>query len=159
MKQFTTFYVGDTFFGVDILQVKEINSQLRYTPVPDSANYIKGLLNLRGQIITIFDLAKRLGRDNSEIISTTRNLVLKTDSETYPLREQGKLNTLIGNDAVGFLIDRIGDVIEVEDDRIDATPANVQNVAKEFIDGVIELENDLLILLNVSELVEYKVAK
>lgn len=156
MQQFTTFYVGDTFFGINILQVREINNMLRYTPVPDSVEFIKGLLNLRGQIITIFDLAKRIGRDNSEIKNATRNLILKTDQETIALRDKGLIKSKVGNDAVGFIIDRIGDVVEVSDDQIAPAPANSGDVAKEFISGVVELENDLLILLNVPELVMYK---
>lgn len=154
MIQFTTFYVGKTLFGVNILQVKEINNQMRYTPVPDSVNFIKGLFNLRGQIITIFDLAKRLGREDTVIADKTRNLILKTDVETVLLREKFKLDE-IGNDAVGFIIDKIGDVIEVEEDQIQQPPANVGDISKEFIKGVVELKNDLLIILNVPEIIKF----
>ncbi len=154
MIQFTTFYVGNTLFGVNILQVKEINNQMRYTPVPDSIDFIKGLFNLRGQIITIFDLAKRLGRKDTLIGEKTRNLILKTDIETVLLREKFKLEE-IGNDAVGFIIDKIGDVIEVEEEQIQQPPANVGDISKEFIKGVVELKSDLLIIINVSEVIRY----
>lgn len=153
MIQLTTFYVQDTLFGINILQVKEINNQMRYTPVPDSADYIKGLFNLRGQIITIFDLAKRLGRGDTVISEKTRNLILKTDQETTLLREQFKLSE-IGNDAVGFIIDKIGDVIEIDEEMIQQAPANVGDISKEFIKGVFELKNELLIILNVNEAIK-----
>ncbi len=92
MKQITTFYVGNTFCGVNILQAKEINDHMNYTMVPDSPEYIKGLLNLRGQIITVFDLAKRLGRDATIINNDTRNLILKTDKEAAELFKQGLID-------------------------------------------------------------------
>ncbi|HPY96865.1 MAG TPA: chemotaxis protein CheW [Candidatus Cloacimonadota bacterium] len=154
MMQFTTFYVGKTLFGVNILQVKEINNQMKYTPVPDSADFIKGLFNLRGQIITIFDLAKRLGRHDTDIQDKTRNLILKTDVETALIRSSNKIEE-IGHDAVGFIIDRIGDVIEVEDTDIQSAPANVGDISKEFIKGVVELKDDLLIILNVQEIIKF----
>ncbi len=153
MLQLTTFYVGETLFGVNILQVKEINNQMRYTLVPDSADFIKGLFNLRGQIITIFDLAKRLGRPDTEIKGKTRNLILKTDIETALIRDKNKLEE-IGTDAVGFIIDKIGDVIEIDENDIQQAPANVGDISKEFIKGVIELKNDLLIILNVQEIIK-----
>jgi purine-binding chemotaxis protein CheW len=141
-------------FGVNILQVKEINNQLRYTTVPDSAFFIKGLFNLRGQIITIFDLAKRLGREDTKIQEKTRNLILKTDTETSLMRDKFNLEE-IGNDAVGFIIDRIGDVVEINEEDIQQAPANVGDISKEFIKGVVELKNDLLIILNVEEIIKF----
>ncbi len=153
MIQLTTFYVQDTLFGINILQVKEINNQLKYTPVPDSADYIKGLFNLRGQIITIFDLAKRLGRADTIIGEKTRNLILKTDQETATIREKFKIPE-IGHDAVGFIIDKIGDVIEIDEEKIQNAPANVGDISKEFIKGVFELKEELLIILNVNEAIK-----
>jgi purine-binding chemotaxis protein CheW len=150
--QFTTFYVGKTYFGIPILQVREINHNLRITEVPDSPTYIKGLLNLRGQIVTLFDLAVRLGRAETEIGNTTRNLILKTDADTAKLREQGLVKERVGDDAVGFIVDRIADVVEVDEHEIVPPPANVQDIQKEFIAGVIELDRELLIILNITEL-------
>ncbi len=152
MIQLTTFYVGDTLFGVNILQVKEINNQMKYTLVPDSADFIKGLFNLRGQIITIFDLAKRLGRKDTEIKDKTRNLILKTDTETATIRDKHKIEE-IGTDAVGFIIDKIGDVIEIDENDIQQAPANVGDISKEFIKGVVELKSELLIILNIEEII------
>lgn len=153
MLQLTTFYIGETLFGVNILQVKEINNQMRYTPVPDSADYIKGLFNLRGQIITIFDLAKRLGRADTTIGEKTRNLILKTDAETKGIKNRVMVDET-GSDAVGFIIDRIGDVIEIDDESIQSAPANVGDISKEFIRGVVELKDDLMIILNVLEVIK-----
>lgn len=153
MKQFTTFFLGDTFCGVDILRAKEINDHMKFTPVPDSQEFIKGLLNLRGEIITIFDLSKRLGREKTEIKEKTRNLIIRTDNEASELIDSGLLDDRIGNDAFGFIVDDIGDVIAIEDNEIKSAPANVGNIAGKYIKGVVELNNKLLILFNLEELI------
>ncbi len=153
MKQFTTFFIGDTYFGINILQVQEINSQTNFTPVPDSSEYIRGLLNLRGQIITVFDMSKRLGREGINEDAKTRNLILKTDNQTEELRREGLVTSRIGNDAVGFLVDKIGDVVEVEEEDIKPAPANIGEVSNEFVEGIVELDDKLLIIVNVEELV------
>lgn len=150
MIQLCTFYVKDTLFGINILQVKEINDHLKYTPVPDSVSYIKGLFNLRGQIITIFDLSKRLGQGETVTGEKTRNLILKTDTETASIQDSSHI-LKTGDDATGFIIDRISDVIEISEDDIQKAPANVGDISKEFISGVVELNKELLILLNIKE--------
>lgn len=159
MKLFTTFYIGETFFGIEILQVKEINNLNRYTFVPDCPDYIIGLLNLRGQIITIFDLAKRIGLSKTEQGKNTRNVILKTDDETRKHRDDKLLKQRLGNDPVGFMVDRVGDVVEIKDEQIVKAPANITDIAKEFISGVVELEKELLIILNLAEVVGYKEAR
>jgi purine-binding chemotaxis protein CheW len=98
-------------------------------------------------------LAKRLGRPDTEIHGKTRNLILKTDIETTLIRDKNKLEE-IGSDAVGFIIDKIGDVIEIDENDIQQAPANVGDISKEFIKGVVELKSDLLILLNVQEIIK-----
>ncbi|MEA1971754.1 MAG: chemotaxis protein CheW [Candidatus Cloacimonadota bacterium] len=153
MKQVTTFFLGDTFCGVDILRAKEINDQMKFTPVPDSPDYVKGLLNLRGEIITIFDLGKRLGRKQTEIKDNTRNLIIKTDNAANDLIESGQLTDSIGNDAFGFIVDKIGDVVSLNNKHIKPAPANVGNIAGKYIYGVVELENQLLVIFNLEELV------
>lgn len=153
MRQFNTFYLDNALFGIDIFLVRELNRLLQFTPVPDGPDHIKGLLNLRGQVITIFDLGKRLGLPSRAIGSKTRNIILKTDAETAVYRRNEWLDASIGDDPVGFLVDRIGDVVEVEEGRIESPPANAGDIATEFVSGVVELPEDLLIVLNVTKLV------
>lgn len=154
--QLITFFLGKSYFGINILQVREINNLLRYTEVPDSSPFIRGLLNLRGQIITIFDLAGRLGRPVTEIREKTRNLIMKTDAETEYLREQGLLGPghMIGTDALGFVVDAVSDVVEVEESNIQPPPPNISGIEAKFISGVAEMKSELLIILNIKSLVE-----
>ncbi len=154
MRQFNTFYLDDALFGVDIYLVRELNRLLHFTPVPDGPEYIRGLLNLRGQVITVFDLGRRLGLSSRVITPKTRNVILKTDSETAAYRHQHQASTRVGEDSVGFLVDRIGDVVEVEEDRIEAPPANIGDIVTEFVSGVVELPDKLLVLLDVGKVVE-----
>ncbi|MFH1147053.1 MAG: chemotaxis protein CheW [Pseudomonadota bacterium] len=153
MRQFNTFYLDEALFGIDIFLVRELNRLLQFTPVPDGPEHVKGLLNLRGQVITVFDLGKRLGMPGRKISSKTRNIILKTDTETAVYRRNQWLDISIGDDPVGFLVDRIGDVVEVEEGKIQSPPANAGDIATEFVSGVVELPENLLILLNVTRLV------
>lgn len=154
MRQINTFYLENALFGIDIFLVRELNRLLQFTPVPDGPDYVKGLLNLRGQVITVFDLGKRLGLPDRAVTAKTRNLVLKTDGETAVFRKKYRLNTAIGDDPVGFIVDRIGDVIEMGDDQIQPPPANLGEIAVEFVSGVVELPENLLVLLNVAKVVK-----
>ena len=148
-----SFYLDDALFGINILLVQELNRLMEYTPVPDGPEYIRGLLNLRGQVITVFDLGKRLGLEKRTITPRSRNIVLKTDRETAAFRNHGLLDATVGEDAVAFLVDRVGDVVEVEGDQIESSPANIGKIATEFVTGVVELPEDLLVLLTVERVV------
>ena len=83
---------------------------------------------------------------------------MKTDKETENLREKGLLKETVGYDAVGFIVDKISDVYRVDDEEIDPPPANVGDVSKEFISGVVEMENDLLVILDTAVVIGYKKA-
>ncbi|MGA1867431.1 MAG: chemotaxis protein CheW [bacterium] len=159
MAQYTTFYLQGALFGINILHVKELNRHLVYTSVPDGSEYIKGLLNLRGHVVTVFDLAKRLGLSESKINPKTRNLILRTDAETADYYKQGWLTQRVGYDPIGFLVDEIGDVIEVSDDKLHHAPANLETVAMDYVTGVVELEKGLLVVLNIEKIFNIHNAK
>ncbi|MFP5213899.1 MAG: chemotaxis protein CheW, partial [Acidobacteriota bacterium] len=90
-KQFVTFRINGSLLGLDVLTVREINRVLDLTPVPHAPDYVRGLINLRGRTVTVFDLGVRLGQPASAITEESHNVVLKHDS-------------------VGLLVDAIGDV-------------------------------------------------
>ena len=74
--EFTTFHVRDSLLGVDIRSVREINGDVEVTVVPHSPDYVRGVMNLRGEIVTVADLAVKLGLDPSEITDASRNVIL-----------------------------------------------------------------------------------
>jgi len=131
-KQFCTFALNDFFFGVEVLKVQEIIRYQEMTRVPLAPDTIRGLINLRGQIVTAIDLRRRLN---------------------FPPLQDGQLptNVVIQSEdgAVSLLVDEIGDVLEVEEDRFENTPENLPGRAAELITGVYKLPGRLLLHLNL----------
>ncbi len=146
-KQFSSVYLDNTLFGIDILMIREINRNLELTSVDQAPEYVRGLLNLRGQIVTVLDLGIRLGKSAREIDAGSRCVVLKTVSE---LPNVDHLNDTTTEDMVGILIDRVGDMVTVDDGKIEPPPANVNGVDGQYINGIIKLKDDIMVILNIS---------
>lgn len=127
-RQFVTFKVADYLLGIDVLSVREINRVMDVTPVPHSPDYVCGLINLRGQTVTTFDLGIRLGIGRSPITPDSHNIILK-------------------NEPLGLLVDAIGDVVQAEDHEIDSPPANLEGIRAHFVEGVLQLEDEQLLLI------------
>ncbi len=106
-----TFYLGDFLFGIYAEKVMEINKDLDITPVPLSAPYILGIMNLRGQIITVIDLAKKI---NFKV-------------ETKP-----RLNLIVRNqdEAASFLIEKISDILEIPEAKLEDPPEKLEVLIK-----------------------------
>lgn len=132
-RQFVTFRINGHLLGIDVLMVREINRVLEITPVPQSPVYVRGLVNLRGQIVTVFDLGVRLGLGRREIGPETHNVILKRDM-------------------VGLMVDAIGDVVQADEDEAEPPPANVGGIESEFIESIIKLEHELLVVLSSEKL-------
>jgi purine-binding chemotaxis protein CheW len=149
-KSFASFYVEDQLFGVDILMVREINRQLDISAVPNSPDYVRGLVNLRGQIVTIVDLNRRLGLPPACIGPESHNIILKTEGELVGLREREGRNDLhSAADKVGLLVDSIGDVIALTDEEIDPPPANIGELEGRYLTGVAKLSGEIMAILDV----------
>jgi purine-binding chemotaxis protein CheW len=131
-EQVLTFYLCGSLLGINVKLIKEINRNVEYTPVPDAQSHIHGLFNMRGQVVTLFNLARLLALDED--------------------CEQGKLSCIIlkvpcDPDQVGFFIDRPGDVIDIDMDECELPPANVGGVESEYISHVVKLDGELLIVI------------
>ena len=132
--ELVTFYVGKAICGMDILTVQEINKNMNITHVPQSQDYIVGVLNMRGKIVSIIDLGKKLGLSPVELTENSRNVIVNSK-----------------NEHIGFLVDRISDVIQAELDKIEFPPANIGGVQGRFFEGVFKSEDNLIGILNVEE--------
>ena len=150
-RQFVTFYLGDDLFGLDILLVREINRNLDITVADRSPQFVRGLINLRGQIVTVIDLGVKLGIGERSFSHDSSCIVLKTRTELERAGADDKLIQGAAVDLVGLLVDRIGDVVQVESTAIDPPPAHTGGVKKLFLEGVIKLQNQLLITLNIAQ--------
>ncbi len=135
--QFSTFFVGDLFFGVDVLCVQEVLRFQQMTRVPQAPDVIEGLINLRGQIVTAIDMRRRLALPPRPGGQAPMNMVVRS--------EEG---------AVSLLVDEIGDVLEVDGAAYEAPPENLDQAARDLIRGVYKLKDRLLLVLDTEHTVE-----
>jgi purine-binding chemotaxis protein CheW len=150
MKQFATFRLNNQLFGVNVLLVREINQQMDFTPVQHAPDHIRGLINLRGNIITIMDLGVRLGLGLRKIGPASHNIILKTNEELTRIQTDGDTDIQeTAVDTAGLLVDAVGDVVAVEEQEIEPPPAGIGQVNGQFLTGVVKLRDDLLVLLDV----------
>ncbi len=135
--QLTTFLLGKELFGVDALSVQEILLYQPVSPVPLAPDYIMGLINLRGQIVTVLDLRRRLGFDPLDDKTTGTNLIVNAD--------EGPMSVFV---------DDIGNVLDIQTDRLTPPPGTVRGVAAHYIKEVCQLEEQLLIILELKNILQ-----
>jgi len=139
MKKILTFYIAEELLGIEVNLVKEITRNIEYTPLLNGKKYIKGLMNLRGNIVTIFDLELILGEKINKEVKSLQCIVLKTDDN---------------NEQLGFLVDRTGDVIEVKKESFCELPEDIMEAKESFISSVIKGQGELLKILDFHKIFE-----
>lgn len=132
-----TFYLGDFLFGIPAEKVMEINKDINVTPVPLSEDYILGIINLRGQIVTVINLAKKIGLDK-EIVPKL-GLIIKKEGEV----------------PISFAIEEIGEILEIPLSRLEKPPENIEGLNKEYIKELYQLPDKLLLILDVEKIIEF----
>lgn len=135
--ELATFYVGDALCGMDILKVQEINKLIEMTRVPQAPEYVLGILNLRGEIVTIIDLGKKLGLKSTEISDKTRNIIVNSNEEH-----------------IGLMVEQISDVIQADWEKVEAPPANIGDVQGKYFTGVFKTKDRLIGMLDVEKVLE-----
>ena len=156
-QQLATFTIGEHLFGINVLLVREINPNTSFTPIDLAPEYIRGLMNLRGQIITIIDPAVRLGMPQREITQKSCCLILKTTREVEDREDSSELVTESVNDMVGLLVDSISDMVTADTREIEQPPANIGEIDGRFMSGILKMEGRLLIILKNSEVLKESV--
>lgn len=134
--QYATFFLQDHFLGVAVKKVQEVLSSQSMTPVPLAPPVIAGLINLRGQIVTVIDLRTRFGFPQVENKTATMNIIVKTV-----------------DGPISLLADQIGDVIEVRPDLFELPPENLDERLGAMVEGVYKLKGKLLLALNIDKVV------
>ncbi len=148
-RRFCTFYLGDECYGIDILTVREINRQVQITPARGAPVSVRGLMNLRGQIVTVIDPAVRLGYPARELKKSTRLVILKTNADLASLG----LSKLATNDELaGLWVDRISDVITVSEDQIAPAPPDQSGKNDHLLAAVVQLKDQVIRLVDPSAL-------
>jgi len=135
--ELASFYVGEALCGMDILKVQEINKLIEMTRVPQAPEYVLGILNLRGEIVTIIDLGKKLGLKSTELNHKTRNIIVNSNGEH-----------------IGLMVEQISDVIQVEWEKVEPPPANIGDVQGKYFTGVFKTEDRLIGILDVEKVLK-----
>jgi purine-binding chemotaxis protein CheW len=135
-RQYCTFFIDGRFFGLDVLKVQEIIRYQVMTRVPLARPVVRGLINLRGQIVTAIDLRRRLELGDRPDDQLPVNVVVHTE-----------------DGPVSLLVDEIGDVLEVPERDFEPPPETLQGTARELIRGAYKLDNRLLLILDTERAV------
>jgi purine-binding chemotaxis protein CheW len=136
-SQFCTFYLDKLMFGIELQKVQEVLRHLELTEIPLAPDVVSGLMNLRGQIITAIDLRRRLELPNRPDDMLPMNVVVRS-----------------ADGAISFLVDEIGDVVEVDEDSFERPPETLQGKVREVILGVHKLDKQLMHVLDTEKACE-----
>jgi purine-binding chemotaxis protein CheW len=139
--QFLTFMLAGEEYGVDILRVQEIKGWDSVTPIPNTPEYIRGVINLRGTIVPIVDLRRRFNLEAVEYGPMTVVIVLRVDD---PNTEKSRV--------MGLVVDAVSDVYNVPEDSIKEAPDFGSVVDVNFVQGLATLENAMVIVLDIDRL-------
>ncbi|MGL6258014.1 chemotaxis protein CheW [Vibrio sp. WXL103] len=133
--QWVTFQLEEETYGINVMQVREV---LRYTeiaPVPGAPSYVLGIINLRGNVVTVIDTRSRFGLAGGEVTDNTRIIVIESERQV-----------------IGILVDSVAEVVYLRSSEIDTTPSVGADESSKFIQGVSNREGKLLILVDLNKL-------
>jgi purine-binding chemotaxis protein CheW len=134
LLQLVSFSVAEEEYGLDILRVQEIIRTQQLTRVPNLPDYVEGVINLRGKVIPVIALRRKLGLAAAEADKNTRVVVVDVHDQT-----------------IGFIVDAVSEVLRISSDTVEATP-RVGQVEREYISGVGKLDSRLLLMLDLERL-------
>lgn len=139
LLQLVSFKIGSEEFGIEILKVQEINRMHEITQIPNSPDYVVGVINLRGRIIPVVDLRVRLNLVAIEQDKNTRIIVVDLEGKT-----------------IGFIVDEVSEVLRIPSNIIEPPPAMIAGINSEYITAVGKLEDRLLILLDLDKIFSFE---
>lgn len=135
-RQFVVFKLENEEYGIDILRVREIKEMVNITRVPKAAHFVKGVINLRGEVIPIVDLRKRFNLPKASNTDSTRIIIVSVDDMV-----------------VGLIVDSSSEVLEIGGDSIEEAPASVGSIDQGNIFGIGKVGQRLIILLDVAKII------
>lgn len=135
--QWGTFRLGDEIYGINVMQIREVLRHSEITPVPGAPNYVLGIINLRGNVVTVIDTRKRFGLEPGDIDDQSRIVIVEVDSQV-----------------IGMLVDSVADVTYLKQSEIETTPNVGNEETSKFIQGVCNKNNELLILIELERMID-----
>lgn len=141
-QQYCTFYINQQMFGIEVEVVQEIIRSQEVTRVPLAPSLVQGLINLRGQIVTAIDLRSLLSLPFESVERPHMNVIVRGEEGSFSL-----------------LVDRIGDVLELDESMSEAPPITLKGAVSEVINRAYKLERELLLSLDVTRLLKSVISK
>ncbi len=135
--QLVSFRLGQEEYGIEITKVQEIILMGEITKVPQTPEYIKGLINLRSSVIPIVDLRLRFGLPPQEPTEETRIMVVNVTGKT-----------------IGIIVDAVSEVLRISGEQISPPPPTVAGLGRDYLTGLVKLDSRLLILLDIDKILE-----
>ena len=132
--KYLTFVLSDEEYGIEILKVREIIGLMDITSVPQTPDYMKGVINLRGKVIPVIDLRSKFSMPEHEHTEETCTIVVE-----------------VGNTLIGIIVDSVSEVSEIGSEEIEETPHLGQEINTSFIMGMGKLKEKLIILLDIDK--------
>lgn len=133
--QWVTFHLAGETYGVNVMQVQEVLRHTEIAPVPGAPSYVLGIINLRGNVVTVIDTRHRFGLDPGEITDNTRIVIIEAEKHV-----------------VGILVDSVAEVVYLRQSEIETAPNVGNDDSAKFIQGVCHKNGELLILIELNKL-------
>ena len=133
--QLVSFRLAEEEYGIEITKIREIILMGEITRIPQTPHYVKGLINLRSTVIPVIDLRTRFGLPEAELTDESRIMVLHVGSKT-----------------IGIVVDAVSEVLRATKDQIAPPPPTVAGLGREYLTGLVKLEERLLILLDIDRI-------
>ena len=135
MLQWVTFRLDNETYGINVMQVQEVLRYSEIAPVPGAPSYVLGIINLRGNVVTVIDTRQRFGLDSAEITDNTRIVIIEADKQV-----------------VGILVDSVAEVVYLRQSEIETAPHVGNDESAKFIQGVCNKNGELLILVELDKM-------
>jgi purine-binding chemotaxis protein CheW len=138
--KYLTFLLEKEIYGISIKSVKEINAMMNITPVPNMPDYMKGVINLRGKIITVMDLRLRLGMEEKEYSERTCIVIVEVEGQK-------------GKKKIGIVVDSVSEVSDIKSSELEDFEDDYTNVGDIFVEGIAKTKSKIIILLDITKIV------
>lgn len=135
--QWVTFRLDDETYGINVMQVQEVLRYSEIAPVPGAPDYVLGIINLRGNVVTVIDTRQRFGLLPAEVTDNTRIVIIEAD-----------------NQVVGIMVDSVAEVVYLRQSEIETAPNVGNDEAAKFIQGVCNKNGELLILVELEKMMD-----
>ncbi|MCG6865131.1 MAG: chemotaxis protein CheW [Thiogranum sp.] len=133
--QWVTFRLADEIYGINVMQVQEVLRVSEIAPVPGAPHYVLGIINLRGNVVTVIDTRIRLGLATSEVTDSTRIVIIEGAKHV-----------------VGILVDCVAEVVDLTQSDVESAPSVGNDESAKYIQGVASRDGELLILVDLNKL-------